>query len=462
MRPVLLALALSASTVVADPTPDPVGGLESPVPGFVDGLYHVVDLDLPDEAGAPFDLDVLFGEMDHVHLDPHSFRGASFQVLADRGEGVLEPVQVPEPRTYRGTTTGGGHAAGSLLDDGLTLQINFDEADEAWFIEPLSAFVEGAPHGRHIVYRREAEIAPPAWCDGGLETGALPEGRPNPSRSLYLCEIAFDADFEFYGLNGSSEANTVADIENVMAGVELAYERDCGIIYEITTVIVRTTSNDPYTSNVPETLLGQFQSHWNGNQQGVHRDVAHLMTGRNMQGSVIGIAFLRGVCNANSGYGLSESRFTGAYNSRVALTAHELGHNWGANHCDSQGNANCDIMCSGLGGCGGYGAPEFEDPSIASITDWAARVDCLDVVPGGNIDLPLNDIFASTDLDLDVWQDVQGVEVNGDATDEPSQPYAMNLDADDHAATGPVLAAGLIGQQVYAQYWVASSGVESG
>ena len=71
--------------------------------------------------------------------------------------------------------------------------------------------------------------------------------------------------------------------------------------------------------------LEQFTDEWNSNQGAIVRDVAHLMTGKNLDGNVVGIAYLTKVCLANS-YGLSQSRFSVSMPNRVALTAHELGH----------------------------------------------------------------------------------------------------------------------------------------
>jgi hypothetical protein len=89
---------------------------------------------------------------------------------------------------------------------------------------------------------------------------------------------------------------------------------------------------------------------------------------------VIGIAFLGVVCNVGSAYGLSVSRFTSNYTSRVGLTSHEIGHNWNAPHCSG---STCYIMCATLGGCGQnvtlFGASE--KPYILS---WKNGAGCLD------------------------------------------------------------------------------------
>jgi hypothetical protein len=74
------------------------------------------------------------------------------------------------------------------------------------------------------------------------------------------------------------------------------------------------------------------------------------------------------------GYGLSQSRFTTQLASRVGLTSHEVGHNWNASHCD--GDSDCRIMCSGLGGCAGS-VTSFGTRSISTISSFRDGRSCL-------------------------------------------------------------------------------------
>jgi hypothetical protein len=102
--------------------------------------------------------------------------------------------------------------------------------------------------------------------------------------------------------------------------------------------------------------------------------VAHLFTGKNLDGSVIGIAYLGVVCDVNDAYGLSQSRYTTNFSLRVSLTAHELGHNWNAQHCDA--SPPCGIMCSSNGGCGGD-LTHFGATPLAAIIAWRNSAGCL-------------------------------------------------------------------------------------
>ena len=99
----------------------------------------------------------------------------------------------------------------------------------------------------------------------------------------------------------------------------LIYASEVGISYLITSITVRSQANDPYSCSDAGTLLDQFRTIWNQAFGGVQRDVAHLFTGRPLNGSVIGVAYLDVLCNKPLAYGLSESRFTSNLVQRVAV-----------------------------------------------------------------------------------------------------------------------------------------------
>ncbi|HEB61455.1 MAG TPA: hypothetical protein ENJ06_06490 [Phycisphaeraceae bacterium] len=349
--------------------------------------YTVQTLDLPAEAGEGFAVWVNIDGVDRVLLlHPYSMEAPNYRLMVQDETGVHEVPSSDVVTTYRGIVVGVADSgvAASLINGQLNAIIDMGHKD-MWFVQPLSEVVPDASPLDHVVYFAEDSIEGD-WHCGNDALGDLPGsgdsvqddfGTRTPGNDL--AEVAFDADFEFYQDNGSSVANTEADIQDVMNQVDFIYDRDTQINYTITTIIVRTNSNDPYTSTDAGTRLDQFRTEWNNNQGGVQRDLAHLMTGASLDGSVIGVAWLGVVCNTSLAYGLSESNFSFNMNFRVSLTAHEMGHNWNADHCDQDGGG-CHIMCSAINSCGGVGSPNFGTRSINSITSFANTRPCLDTV----------------------------------------------------------------------------------
>jgi hypothetical protein len=389
--------------------------------------YEIQDLATTARGGVFVTPIFLEGKGYLLELRPHSFRADDFQLLVQRADGSFESVEPSAPATVVGRILGqpGSRVGGSLQDGQLTAVI-VREDGAIFGVQPLSSIDPTAASSAHIVYSNRDLITGPWKCGGDILEPAADDGAgfSDQGTGLKICDVGFDADVEFYNKNHGSVDETMHDIESVMAGVEAIYERDTQITYEVTTILVRTAEPDPYGSTDPGTLLSQFRGDWNSNHGPIRRDIAHLMTGKNLNGSVIGIAYLGVVCGS-SGYGLSQSRFSSNFSFRVGLTAHEMGHNWNASHCD--GITPCYIMCSTIGGCSGN-VTKFDPTSITAIKNHKNSRNCLDdlLLP---VALPFNETFPSTTLDKNKWSYNNGAVINGNASNEPSGPNSVNLNA---------------------------------
>jgi len=368
-------------------------------------------------AGQAVTLDVvLAGVPRRIVLVPHSLRGPDFRVLAQGAAGRLSPVAVPPAATWRGRIEGvpGGlvHAArvGGRWHAALSLPRE-DGTTERWAIMPLRDLVPWGPADVVVLAPGEDLVAGEAAC--GVADGAAPpraEAAPadverlmalSPEQVLRI-EIACDADSEFYGLNGKSVANTVADIEAVLNGSSLIYERDVQAALEIGTIIVRTAEPDPYSYTNPTTLLAEMLNEWKFNQTAVARDAAQLFTGKTLVGG-IGISYRDGMCLTSSGYSAVQSRWNLVLDNRVQLSTHELAHNLDSPHCDGD-DFNCRIMCPSFGGCSG-GIHSFGPVEETRLRAALPTCGCLDTatVQIERATLPFSDEFTSGTLDATKW-----------------------------------------------------------
>jgi Metallo-peptidase family M12/IPTL-CTERM motif len=345
----------------------------------------------------------LGGLVRNLTLNRHSLRSANFRLLVD--DGNLQPVEPPAVRTYRGWVVQDPAAdvAASISEDGQLHAMILKQDEEAWYIQPVSKTIPGAPVDWHIVYRG-SDVKPTQASCGVDETHALGKriadrvGESSGARSTQatsgpsgLTEIAFDADVEFYQLNGSSVANTNTDIEMITNFMDLIYHAQVGICYTIPGIVVRTVEPDPYTTSNSDALLCEFTGHWNSTNP-VSHDVAHLMTGRNFDGSVIGVAWGEVICGevfdlssvcpglpiGTADYGLSQSQFPPSLPGRINLTAHELGHNWSACHCNETSctSGGLDPDCGIMWGTN-FGSVFFGGRSVSAITAHRDTRTCL-------------------------------------------------------------------------------------
>ena len=392
--------AAALGAVAPQVAPEVLEGRANALLGLRDSSVVSVEVDAGPAGGVAAFVEV-DGLLNALVLDRHSVRSPKYQVLAQAEDGTLTPVEPGEVDTYRGSLEEwpGSAVAASLLADGLYARIFLPDGREFW-LEPIATRVAGATASDYVLYTSE-DVIGRGTCGaeaelhegGGLDVPDLhhidPDGGDSTIASFCTAELACDADYEYYSDYGSVSA-VESRINSVINTMDLQYERDVNITHVITTIIVRSSEPDPYSSTDPNTLLNQFRNHWQANQGGVQRDVAHLFTGKNLNGGVIGIAWLRAVCGSY-GYGLVESDFNGSFSYATDLSAHELGHNWGANHC----SCPTYTMNPYITGRNRFD-PATSIPEIVSFRDSRnCLTGCED---GGGLDVPLSDyvVFRGT------------------------------------------------------------------
>jgi len=363
----------------------------------------------------------LAGAPNQVRLYPYPLRSPTFSVLVQDESGALTAYDPPPPSTYRGRIVDdpGSSVSVSVVNGGLygTIQTSWGET---FIVEPSPLKGDST---QHIVYR-QADVTPgDERC--GVQRSLLARNAlsvspdPPPSAPFGVnerAEIAIDTDVEFFNQHTSVDA-TILDIEAILNDVGRIYQDEVGICYIVSTMIIRTAEPDPYGSSDGQTLLCDFRAEWNGGGY-ASRDVAHLFTGKEMtdpNSNPVGLAYIGVICGAfgpdaacstgvgDRNYGWVESLYrendpnssSTPWANRVQTSAHELGHNWDACHCDLSGctggsaDADCGLMNSFINGTTSFGSR-----SRTAVTNHRnSRLclgDCLDPVyvdiesPGGN------------------------------------------------------------------------------
>lgn len=349
-----------------------------------------------------------------LELYPHSMRSANFRIFEQDETGFMTEVAPPPITTYRGSVVGdiSSLVVASIINGKLYATI--ETREDKWAVQPVGDHLAGASGDLHAVYRVSDVIPPAGVCGvegaqafsinaargGGNGVQAASGGNTNGRT-----QIAWDTDNQYYLANGSSTQVTVSDIEMILNQVGEIFETEFSpsICYVNEGVIVRTSEPDPYSTSNSSDLLCQFRNEWNNNDPISSRDVAHMMTGRNLDAGTIGVAFVGVICNransttnpscsnnANIAYGLSQTFFSASITSRVGLTAHEIGHSYGACHCDNGGcpaatpncctgspgtDADCGIMNSFAGAL--QNTLLFGSQSTTDILDHRSSRTCL-------------------------------------------------------------------------------------
>lgn len=310
-------------------------------------------------------------EMLELELEPASVRAPGYKLLVQGDDGRLVETEPGPERTYRGAVVGEPESlvAASIDDEGVRARILRGSGDDA-FIEPIPRGAPGVRAGQHIAYVEDDVVSGDATC----QVLEAPEGEPVAATSsgttsaisagLTIAELAIDTDREYFENRGTISA-TEGRILDIINAMNPQYERDVLITHAVTRIIVRTAEPDPYhgicvsgsNGGNPcegpldcggggtcvfnaDDLLDDVRLEWLSNQVAVPRDVVQMFTGKSMAGTTIGIAWLgapaRPTICGDFGFNLVESDCSGSCGSFAAktdLSAHELGHNWGAGHC---------------------------------------------------------------------------------------------------------------------------------
>jgi hypothetical protein len=181
-------------------------------------------------------------------------------------------------------------------------------------------------------------------CAGGIEPPeggqppAAPGGYGDRASVCRALRLAVDCDYEFtYSVFGGLQGSSSAYVTVLVGASSSIYRADVNAGFQLAYLRLWTTTEDPYTSTTTGNQLPQFRSYWNSNMGSVQRDLAHLVSGRNLGG---GIAYKPGLCSSNA-YAVSANmngffpypvQHNKPQNWDLMVVTHEIGHNLNSGH----------------------------------------------------------------------------------------------------------------------------------
>ena len=360
--------------------------------------------------------------------------GRRFDLQLESNERVLRKLDaagqaaLPTHALYAGTVTGlpGSWVRLTRLADGLRGLV-FD-GTELYVLAPVAEVqgqldvpLSGLRGTETVIYRAadtDGDLGPefcrvlqpgssasatPAKTDyraifAELQANAPLIGAALPTREL---DLALIGDTQL----GAQYANTSGEMLARLNNVDGIFSAQVGV--KITSGFVKVlTSNGGMTSTAPVTLLDQFDAYRNATPEAASRGLAHLMTGRELDGSTIGIAYLGTLCASQFAVSLSQTYLDTFYSSLVA--AHEVGHNFGSPHDGESGSACVATPQTFLMAPAINGSSTFSSCSLSQMSPVVSAARCLTVpkVVDAAVDIAAATLAGFTRQDVHVPVDV--------------------------------------------------------
>lgn len=304
------------------------------------------------------------------HLDTDS----GIRVLKGRVSGI--------PQSWARLTAFEGKLQGAVFDGENIFTIEYIDDKHSFFAQTAKG---------HVIYNADDVLIP----EGTMSCGAHPESQsvsglvqelsqavaktPAASQEIQLSVVG-DAQFvQDFGANAES---ALISRFNIVDGI---FSEQIGVQLTIQSITFEQDGDNTFTTNDASDLLSELTDFRRGNPTLSSTGLTHMYTGRNLDGTTVGIAFLGAICSTNFGTGLSMAGINLTTDTLIA--AHEIGHNFGAFH-DGESGSPCESVTGNfLMSPSVNGSDTFSQCSLDSIQAEIATANCLS--PLSSVDLAL-------------------------------------------------------------------------
>ena len=203
---------------------------------------------------------------------------------------------------------------------------------------------------------------------GELQTAAEAQG------AVQELELGAVGDFEFTTSRGG-QAEAAAAITTRLNNVDGIFSSQVGVQISLQAIETFDTNSDPFTTSDAGDLLAELSDYRSTNPAQNSNGLTHLYTGRDLDGSTVGIAWTGALCSNYFGTGLSEGNGSATFDTLIA--AHEIGHNFGAPH-DGEAGSACESQAGDwLMSPRINGVDQFSACTLTEMSDDIARASCI-------------------------------------------------------------------------------------
>ena len=301
-----------------------------------------------------------------MHLEAY---GKDFNIVLEPNDGIRRAVPAARPDIVplKGTVDGQAGSWARLTHTRTGWRGMVYDGRELYAIEPAANVVDAVVQplvtsspADPVMYRLADTLMTvgPAFCqtvaaDDTVSSespgdGLPPAGSSEPGRTsakAMFNAIARDlssptaefpserlmtgvvADYEFVQEYFSDPEGEIVARMDIVDGI---FSTEVGVKISLAPITLIQTPNEPFTKTTASDLLSQLRQYRGQSSTQMSLGVTHLMTGRNLDGNTVGIAYMGSVCRGDTAASLSEGSHSTMMSALIA--AHELGHNFNAPH----------------------------------------------------------------------------------------------------------------------------------
>ena len=284
----------------------------------------------------------------HLGFDAY---GRHFEVNLESNDNIARgvPAGRSDIKPYRGTLTGATGSWVRLTRTQTGWRGMVSDGHELYAVEPVSTSTGGGSNPAPAIYRLTDAIIPEgaAYCGTETDESLLGGAAGRATASQAYSSIAKDlsrkdtnttasrqlvvgvvADHTFTDNVGTDPESEIVARMNEVDGI---WSSQVGISIVLGPVTVLTDTTDTFTSTTTPTDLLSEVADYRAKVAGSNgAALTHLMTGRTLDGNIVGISYLGALCDGNYSSSLSANIISTT--EGALITAHELGHSFNAVH----------------------------------------------------------------------------------------------------------------------------------
>ncbi|HMP30779.1 MAG TPA: M12 family metallo-peptidase, partial [Saprospiraceae bacterium] len=262
----------------------------------------------------------------------------------------------PQPITLSGTTSRGGKVSMTITEN--SIQGYIANGMFTFYFEPSDHFIHKDTEANTVLYNTKDIIEGQEMVCGATEQHKLRSDIDinTSKRELSIgckeVQYAIASDFTMFQHYGSIAAvanHNIAVTNDMMTNYDNEFNDEIRFVIVQQHIVTTSASNICADSSTWNYMLNCFTS-WAPSGFTTTHDLGSLWTRRATSGSTVGIAWIGAVCT-NFRYNVLKDNTTNS-NSKRVLLAHEIGHNFNAQHDPS-------------------GSPTIMAPSVNNTNTWS-------------------------------------------------------------------------------------------